>query len=83
MKYLIVLSLLLTSCAVNRTFPDIPPSLKEECENLKTVPNDTTKLSDALEIITNNYTLYHTCKYKNQAWLTWYEEQKKIFGGKE
>lgn len=75
--------LLLTGCnpAVNvhRNFPDIPPSLQEPCAKLTLVANNTSKLSDVLRVVTDNYSQYHECSIKVQTWKEWYDTQKKIF----
>ncbi len=83
MKYLLVLSLLLAGCStsvpVKRNFPNVPEELMQECPDLKTVPNGTTKLSEVLGVVTNNYGQYKECQIKVDQWRDWYEKQKKIF----
>lgn len=81
MKIIVIAVLLvLTGCVapVKREFPAIPPSLEKPCSSLLQVPN-TTRLSEVLEVVTENYTLYHECQIKNETWLDWYQKQKKIF----
>ncbi len=83
MKYLLVLSLLVAGCStsvpVKRTFPAVPEELMQECPDLKTVPEGTTKLSEVLSVVTNNYGQYKECQIKVDTWRDWYEKQKKIF----
>ena len=83
MKYLLILSLLLAGCStavpVKRTFPNVPEELMAECPDLKTVPNGTTKLSEVLTVVTENYGQYKECQIKVDLWRDWYEKQKKIF----
>lgn len=82
MKYLALASLIfLAGCqtTVEREFPPIPPSLEISCEDLELVPENTDKLSEILLVVTNNYSRYHTCQAKVDAWLKWYEDQKEIF----
>jgi hypothetical protein len=81
MKIIFIAVLLaLTGCVapVNREFPAIPPSLEKPCVNLLDAPR-TTKLSEVLEVVTENYALYRECQIKNETWLDWYQKQKKIF----
>lgn len=81
MKYLIPL-LLLTGCSftvpVKRTFPDAPEVLMEKCLPLIPV-EEKAKLTDIAKGISYNYSLYHECSVKVEAWQNWYTNQKKIF----
>lgn len=67
-----------TATPVARKFPDLPPGLKTSCEPLKDVPQ-TKKLSEVLEVVTDNYALYHECEIKVETWVEWYTKQKEIF----
>jgi hypothetical protein len=81
MKIIFVAALLvLAGCVapVKREFPAIPPSLEKPCSPLLEVPK-TTKLSEVLKVVTENYALYGACQIKNETWLYWYQKQKKIF----
>ena len=83
MKIIIISILLaLTGCSivtpVTTAFPPASPSLTVDCGELKPVPDNTDKLSEALHIITENYSQYHECKAKVDLWQEWYNEQKKI-----
>lgn len=64
---------------VDRNFPDVPPALQKTCPELLTVPQGTTRFSDVLTIVTENYALYNECRALNQAWQQWYSEQRTIF----
>lgn len=84
MKHTIIASLvlLLTACVsvpVERNFPAAPEEIKKQCPKLEEVPADTTKLSEVLLVITNNYALYHECALKVDTWNEWYNKQKSIF----
>jgi hypothetical protein len=82
MKYTVILLALLTGCVgtpVKQKFPVAPPSLIQPCDQLKTVPNGTTQLSQVLGIVVDNYSSYHECKIKVDSWNDWYLQQKKIF----
>jgi hypothetical protein len=50
----------------------------ETCPDLKKAP-ETTKLSEVLTTVTQNYGQYHECRIKADAWIEWYDAQKKIF----
>lgn len=81
MKFVaIAVLLVMTGCAapVKREFPAIPPNLEKPCSSLLQVPK-TTKLSEVLEVVSENYALYRECQIKNETWLDWYQKQKKIF----
>lgn len=68
-----------TTVPVTQNFPDVPPALQKSCPELLTVPAGTTKFSDVLTIVTENYALYNECRALNQAWSQWYSEQRTIF----
>jgi hypothetical protein len=83
MKHLLILTLLLAGCSttvpVKRTFPNVPEELMAECPDLKSVPEGTTKLSEVLVVVTENYGQYKECQIKVDLWRDWYEKQKEIF----
>lgn len=83
MKHLLILSILLTGCStsipVKRTFPAVPADLLQQCPDLKSVPEGTTKLSEVLTVVTENYGQYKECQLKVDLWNDWYEKQKKLF----
>jgi hypothetical protein len=86
MKYLAaLLPLLLCGCfattpvSVHQPWPEAPEELKSVCADLQKVPDDTEKLSDVLNTVTDNYALYKECKIKNDNWIEWYNTQKKIY----
>lgn len=79
---LILSPLLLTACLatpVKRTFPDIPSDLKSACPDLAQMDPNTNKLSEVVKTVTVNYTTYHECKIRVDAWIEWYNTQKTIF----
>jgi hypothetical protein len=81
MKYLLLI-LLLTGCSttvpVTAKFPEAPNELLQRCTALKQL-NEEVKLSDVAKNITYNYTLHYECAIKYDAWIEWYQSQKKIF----
>lgn len=84
MKYsVIILALLLAGCAskpvpVIQKFPVAPDQLQEPCQSLKPLEINP-KLSDVAKTVAENYTLYHECAIRVQAWTQWYRSQKRIF----
>jgi hypothetical protein len=84
-KLLVVLTVLvLSGCAmfspapVKRNFPEVPKELVIVCPNLKQT-EPTSKLSEVLKVVTENYSEYHECKAKVDTWIEWYNTQKQIF----
>jgi len=81
MKRLIIISaILLSACVpVERHFPEVPAELKTACPDLAQVDPNTTKLSEVVRTVTDNYSKYHECQVKVDAWIEWYNTQKAIF----
>jgi len=87
MKYLAaLLPLLLCGClattgqvSVHQQWPEVPEELKAACPDLKTVDESTTKLSDVITVVADNYSEYKECKLKVDNWIEWYNTQKKIY----
>jgi hypothetical protein len=82
MKHLIVIAVLLisgcSSVPVAIKFPDVPKDMLVACPDLKQTP-ETTKLSEVLPVVVDNYAQYYTCKDNVDSWIDWYNSQKKIF----
>lgn len=74
----IMLSGCLTSVPVKRNFPEVPQELMKACPNLQQT-DATTKLSDVLKVVTENYSQYHECQIAVDTWIEWYKVQKDIF----
>lgn len=87
MKYSIVLlsAFLLSGCLFNdpvpikQVWPDVPKELLEACPDLKQVDPKTGKLSDIIDVVSDNYAQYYDCKAKVDDWVEWYKGQKKIY----
>lgn len=78
---LILTVLIITGCStvpVARKFPDAPKELMESCPDLKQTQN-TSKLSEVLTVVVENYGQYHECRLKADSWMEWYKTQKQIF----
>jgi len=82
MKKLLIL-LLLTGCSttvpVARKFPEVPDVLMTHCPPLTQIKEGTTKLSEVVGVVTDNYFEYHKCSDKNDLWMEWFRAQKEIF----
>ena len=84
MRYLLIaITVALAGCATSVPvvikFPEAPDVLMEKCSELKMIEGDTTTLSNLIKTVTINYTAYHECAVKQEAWTEWYQSQKKIF----
>lgn len=84
-KLLIALSFLgLVGCSttvpVTAKFPETPKHIMQMCPQLESL-NEDAKLSDVAKTVTINYTQYYSCAIKVDAWIEWYEIQKRIFEG--
>ena len=81
MKYLLLV-LILTGCSttvpITAKFPDVPERLLVKCPQLEKLENEA-KLSDIGKTVTNNYTTYYECAVKHDAFVEWYQTQKRIF----
>ena len=77
----IFLVILLAGCAHGiAKFPDVPDALKEPAPALTQL--DTSKkveLSDIVENANENAGKYYELRTKYNAWIEWYETQKKLF----
>ena len=82
MRYLaLLMPFLLAGCLatpVKRNFPEVPEELKVVCPDLQKIKEDA-KLSDVVSTVSTNYTQYHECRAKVDAWSEWYKTQKEIF----
>jgi len=79
-KYVAVL--LLAGCAatvpVKQVFPTAPPELLKLCPSLTTIDTPEVKLSELMSVVSANYTKYYECSNVLEAWITWYNQNKKI-----
>jgi hypothetical protein len=82
MKYLACfLLILVTGCSsvpVAPKFPEVPERILKKCPQLEKL-NEDSKLSDIAKTVTNNYTTYYECAVKHDAFIEWYQVQKKIY----
>jgi hypothetical protein len=69
-----------TTVPVTAKFPEAPARLLERCpEKLQEITGDKTNIIDFTKTVAINYGTYHECAVKNDAWIEWYNTQKKIF----
>ena len=86
MKLIVLaISLALTACStlvpVSMTCPEAPGKQAQvACPNLQKLKDDAL-LSDVSRTITINYSTYYECAVKTDAWIEWYEIQRRIFEG--
>ncbi len=80
--FLIPLLIVLSGCAtkvpVAMKFPVAPESLLITCKDLEQVKPNEEQLSEMLKVVVNNYSQYHECRSKVEAWIEWYKSQKEI-----
>lgn len=80
---IIAISLALSACStlvpVSMTFPEAPgKQAMVACPNLQKLKDDA-RLSDVSRTVTINYSTYYECAVKTDAWIEWYEIQRRIF----
>lgn len=62
-------------------WPEAPQEIQQPASDLKALPEDKKNLTDLLENVNENYGTYYQLKEKYEAWIEWYNTQKKIFEG--
>jgi hypothetical protein len=79
----IVLAFLITACStavpLTQNFPDAPDLLMEKCPELKIIAGEKVSIVEFTRTVSENYTTYHQCAGRTDAWIDWYREQKKIW----
>ena len=73
--------LLLTGCLstpVKMPWPEVPKELTEACPDLKKIDAEEKKLSVVVDTVVQNYSTYHECRIKVDAWIEWYKLQKEV-----
>jgi hypothetical protein len=79
----IVLAFLITACStvvpVTQRFPQAPDLLMEKCPPLRTIAGEKVSIVDFTRTVSENYTTYHQCAGRTEAWIDWYDKQKKIW----
>ncbi len=79
----ILLAFLITACStavpLTQNFPEAPAMLKEKCPELKTIAGERVTIVEFTRTVSENYTTYHQCAGRTDAWIDWYNQQKKIW----
>ena len=75
---ILLLSGCLATAPVTVKFPEVPSELMIACPDLKQT-EPTTKLSEVMKVVTDNYSQYHECRVKVDSWMEWYKTQIQIF----
>jgi hypothetical protein len=79
----IILAFLITACStavpVTQNFPEAPDMLMEKCPELKTIQGEKISIVDFTRVVSENYTTYYQCAGRTEAWIDWYNKQKKIW----
>jgi len=87
MKLALLSVLVLTACSttvpVARKFPELPPVLREECQELiKLEKADRSTLFSIIDLLSTNVENYKRgieCKVKHQSTVEWHDAQKQVF----
>lgn len=78
----VIAVVLMTGCTtvppVYPKWPEVPQELKQVCPALREV-EATTKLSDVVKSVVDNYSTYHECRIQLETWIEWYATQKEIY----
>ena len=79
----ILLAFLITACStavpVTQSFPQAPAMLQEKCPELKTIQGERVTIIEFTRTVSENYTTYYQCAGRTDAWIDWYNQQKKIW----
>ena len=68
-----------TAVPLTQNFPDAPVMLMEKCPELKTIQGEKVTIVDFTKTVSENYTTYYQCAGRTDAWIDWYQQQKKIW----
>jgi hypothetical protein len=82
MKYILLPFIaLFVGCSSTPTipkFPDVPTEFLQHCLQLKSVDINDPSIVTLSRTIVKNYATHHQCSNKVDAWIEWYNKQKKI-----
>ena len=77
------LAILLSACStavpVAQKFPQAPGILMEKCPQLKTIAGEKISIVDFTRTVSENYSTYYQCAAGKEAWIDWYDQQRKIW----
>jgi hypothetical protein len=49
----------------------------QECKQLQVYKEQTVSMAELVDLIQQNYRLYHECKLNNDSWVKWYNTHWK------
>lgn len=75
-------SILLAGCLqtfkMNPPWPNVPDvSMLKQCETLKLANTQDVSMAELVDLVQQNYQLYHLCKLNNDSWIKWYNTHWK------
>jgi hypothetical protein len=68
-----------TAVPLTQNFPQAPVILMEKCPELKTIQGEKVTIVEFTKTVSENYTTYYQCAGRTDAWIDWYNQQKKIW----
>ena len=68
-----------TAVPLTQSFPQAPAMLTEKCPELKIIVGEKVTIVDFTKTVSENYTTYYQCASRTDAWIDWYNKQKKIW----
>jgi hypothetical protein len=68
-----------TAVPLTQSFPQAPAVLMEKCPELKIIVGEKVSIVDFTRTVSENYTTYYQCAGRTDAWIDWYQQQKKIW----
>lgn len=60
-------------------WPEATPELMEKCKELQQMSGDSITITQMMQSVVNNYTMYYQCSNKVEGWQQWYEDKKKAY----
>lgn len=74
----ILLAGCLQSFKINPPWPNIADAtMLKQCEALKIANTQDVSMAELVDLIQQNYQLYHECKLNNDSWIKWYNTHLK------
>ena len=75
-------SILLSGCLqtfkMNPPWPNIADqAMLKPCDQLKLANTQDVSMAELVDLIQQNYNLYHLCKLNNDSWIKWYNTHWK------
>jgi hypothetical protein len=79
---LVLASTILAGCLqtfkMNPPWPQVPDqAMVKQCENLHLANTQDVSMAELIDLVQQNYQLYHLCKLNNDSWVKWYNTHWK------